>query len=85
MKPSFHNQIDAVKMLMEARADPFLRDREVRSISSFFISFHVCRVKQQVIMQEKGVILILKDCWRNMREILKDWKVWDEFGEYLWK
>ena len=47
--------------------------------------FHVCRVSQQEIMQEKVVILILKDFWRNMREILKDWKVWDEFGEYLWK
>jgi len=47
--------------------------------------FHVCRVKQQEILQEKRVILILKGSWRNMREILKDWKVWDEFGEYLWK
>ena len=35
-------------------------------------------------MQEKWIILILKDSWRIMREILKDWKVWDEFGEYLW-
>jgi len=47
--------------------------------------FHICRVKQQEIWQETMVILILKDFWRNMREILKDWKVWDEFGEYLWK
>jgi len=48
-------------------------------------SFHICRGKQQEIWQEKRVILILKDFWRNMREILKDWKVWDEFDEYLWK
>ena len=41
--------------------------------------FHDCREKQQEIGQEKMVILILKDFWRNMREILKDWKVWDFF------
>jgi len=57
---------------MEARADPFLRNKEVISISSSSISFHVFRVKQQEIWQEKGIILILKDFWRNMREILKD-------------
>jgi len=57
---------------MEARADPFLRNNEVGSISSSFIPFHICRVKQQEIMQEKRVILILKESWRNMREILKD-------------
>jgi len=57
---------------MEARADPFLRDNMVRSISSFSFPFHVCRVKQQEIGQEKMVILILKDYWRIMREILKD-------------
>jgi len=64
---------DVAKVLMEARADPFLRD-EVRSISSYFhyFSFHTCRVKQQEILQEKMVILILKDYWRIMREILKD-------------
>jgi len=45
--------------------------------------FHICRVKQQEIMQEKGVILILKDCWRIMREILKDWKVWEEFDDKI--
>jgi len=43
--------------------------------------FHICRVKQQEIGLEERKIIILKDCWRNMREILKDWKVWDEFGE----
>jgi len=72
MNASRFNQIDAAKMLMEARADPFLRNKDVRSISSSFIPFHVCRVKQQEIWPEKGVILILKDYWRNMREILKD-------------
>jgi len=40
--------------------------------------FYDCRVKQQEILQEKMVILILKDCWRIMREILKDWKVWND-------
>jgi len=35
-------------------------------------SFHFYRVKQQEIWQEKVVILVLKDYWRNMREILKD-------------
>ena len=49
----------------------------------FHIPFHACRVKQQEILQEKRVILILKDCWRIMREILKDWKVWDEFGDKI--
>ena len=72
MFASFENQIEVVKMLMEARANPFLKDNDVRSISSSFILFHVCRVKQQEIRPEKGVILILKDCWRSMREILKD-------------
>jgi len=72
MLASFVNYKQVAKVLMEARADPFLRDRNVRSISSFSISFHVCRVKQQEIMQEKRVVLILKDCWRLMREILKD-------------
>jgi len=72
MKASYENQIEVAKVLMEARADPFLRDREVRAISSSFNSFHVCRVKQQEILQENLIILILKDCWRNMREILKD-------------
>jgi len=67
-----HTSIENVKVLMEARANPFLRNRKVRSISSSFIPFHVCRVKQQEIWQEKMVILILKDFWRNMREILKD-------------
>jgi len=39
MKASFENQIDIVKMLMEAGADPFLRNKDVRSISSCFILF----------------------------------------------
>jgi len=43
--------------------------------------FHICRVKQQEIMQEEMVILILKEYWRIMREILKDWEVWDEFDD----
>jgi len=34
--------------------------------------FHVCRVKQQEIVQEKMVILISKDSWRSMRGILRD-------------
>jgi len=73
MNASENNQIEVVKVLMEARADPFLRNSQVRSISSsFIIPFHNCRVKQQEIGQEKGVILILKYSWRNMREILKD-------------
>jgi len=72
MKASNNNQIKVAKMLMEARADPFLRNIDVRSISSCSISFHVCRVKQQEIGQEKNGILILKDYWRSMREILKD-------------
>ena len=58
---SDNNQIDVAKVLMEARANPFLRDKEVRSISSLFIPFHGCRVKQQEIMQEIRIILILKD------------------------
>jgi len=45
MIASIFNQIEVVKVLMEAGADPFLRDKDVRSISSSFISFHVCRVK----------------------------------------
>jgi len=72
MRASDENRIEVAKMLMEAGADPFLRNRDVRSISSSFISFHNCRVKQQEIGPEKRVILILKDYWRNMREILKD-------------
>jgi len=72
MRASDNNQIEVAKVLMEARADPFLRDKDVRSISSSFIPFHNCRVKQQEIWQEKRIILILKDCWRIMREILKD-------------
>ena len=64
--------MENAKVLMEAGADPFLRDKDVRSISSDFISFHVCRVKQQDIWQEKRIILMLKDFWRNMKEILKD-------------
>jgi len=72
MYASYNNKKEVSKVLMEARADPFLRHKDVRSISSSFIPFHVCRVKQQEIMQENRVILILKDSWRNMREILKD-------------
>ena len=72
MWASIEDRIENAKMLMEARADPFLRDNQVRSISSCFISFHVFRVKQQEIWQAKGFIFILKDCWRNMRGILKD-------------
>ena len=72
MLASYFNQIDVAKVLMEARADPFLRDDDVRSIDSCFIPFHVCRVKQQEIGPDKRGILILKDYWRNMREILKD-------------
>jgi len=53
MQASYFNQIEVAKVLMEARADPFLRDSDVRSIPSSFISFHICRVKQQEIMQEK--------------------------------
>jgi len=45
--------------------------------------FHVCRAKQQEIWQEKRIILILKDYWRIMREILKDWNVWDEFDDKI--
>jgi len=37
-----------IELLMEARADPFLRNKEVRSTSSSFISFHVCRVQQEI-------------------------------------
>ena len=37
--------------------------------------FYTCRVKQQEIWQERRRIMILKECWRIMREILKDWKV----------
>jgi len=72
MRASEYNQIENAKVLMEARADPFLRDFKVRSISNSSIPFHGCRVKKQEIWQEKGVTIILKDCWRNMREILKD-------------
>jgi len=68
MRASRNNQIEVAKMLMKARADPFLRDNRVRSISSSSITFHDCRVKQQEIMQEKRVILILKDSWRIMRK-----------------
>ena len=52
MKASAYNKIEFVKVLMEARADPFLRDNEVRSISSYLCPFHDCRVKQQEIGQE---------------------------------
>jgi len=72
MQASSKNQIDVAKVLMEVRADPFLRNKDVRSISSSSISFSCCRVEQQENWQEKRAILILKDCWRNMREILKD-------------
>jgi len=72
MYASIANQIVVVKVLMEARADPFLTDKWVRSISSSFISFHVYRVKQQEIRQETMVLLILKNYWRNMRGISKD-------------
>jgi len=72
MIASFSNKNEVAKVLMEARADPFLRNKYyVRSMSASSISFHICRVKQQEIRQENRVILILKDCWRNMREILK--------------
>jgi len=72
MLASVNNQIEVAKVLMEARADPFLRDNNVRSISSFSITFHVGRVTQRKIRQENGVILILKDGWTIMKEILKD-------------
>jgi len=44
MEALFENQIEIAKVLMEAGADPFLRDKWVRSISRSSISFHVCRV-----------------------------------------
>jgi len=72
MRASFGNQIENAKMLMEAGANPFLTNKLVRLISSSSISFHICRVKQQEMLQEKRVILILKDSWRHMREILRD-------------
>jgi len=72
MTASDKNQIEVSKVLMEARVDPFLRNKWVRSIPVLSFSFHVCRVKQQEIGQEKRVILILKDYWESMREILKD-------------
>jgi len=53
--------MENAKVLMEAGADPFLRDKDVRSISSSSIPFHDCRVEQQEIWQKNGVILILKD------------------------
>jgi len=52
---------------MEARANPFLRDIQVRSISISSFPFHICRVKQQEIGQEKKVIQTLKNCWRIMK------------------
>ena len=39
MKASRDNQIENAKVLMEARADPFLRDNKVGSISSSSIPF----------------------------------------------
>ena len=39
MNTSSENQIEFAKVLMEARADPFLRNNQVRSISSSSISF----------------------------------------------
>jgi len=39
MFASINNQIDNAKVFMEAGADPFLRDEDVRSISNYFISF----------------------------------------------
>jgi len=39
MKASIENQIEVAKVLMEARADPFARNKDVRSISSSFMSF----------------------------------------------
>jgi len=39
MIASRNNQILDAKVLMEARADPFLRDNKVRSIFSSSISF----------------------------------------------
>ena len=41
MAAMYYNQIEVSKMLMEARADPFLRDTKVRSISSSFILFMI--------------------------------------------
>jgi len=72
MFASRENKIEVAKVLMGARADPFLRDIKVGSISSSSNPFHTCRVKQQEIGPEKRVILILKEYWRIMREILKD-------------
>ena len=69
MQASRQNQKEVAKVLMEARADPFLRNEDVRSISILLFPFHVFRVKQQEIWLENRVILILKDCWRIMREI----------------
>jgi len=48
MVASRYNKKEVAKVLMEARADPFLRNIHVRSISSSF-SFHICRIKQQEI------------------------------------
>jgi len=45
MKGSEKNQIEVAKVLMEAGADPFLRDNKVRSISVLSFPFHICRVK----------------------------------------
>ena len=72
MVASRNNQIEVAKVLMEARADPFLKDSNVRSIPIVSFLFHICRVKQQEIGQDNMVILILKESWRIMREILKD-------------
>jgi len=41
MGASLENQIEVAKMLMEAGADPFLRAKDVRSISSSSIHFHL--------------------------------------------
>jgi len=39
MRASENNKKEVAKVLMEARADPFLRDKDVGSISSSFIPF----------------------------------------------
>ena len=71
MVASSEDQIEVVKVLMETRADPFLRNKDVINFQ-FFHLFHVCKIKQQEIWPENGIIIMLKDFWRNMREILKD-------------
>ena len=55
MNTSFDNEIEGAKVLMEARADPFLRDKQVRSISSSFMLFSCLQGKTaRDIARENG-------------------------------